>query len=1008
MKRLFFFVIFCVSIVYKTNAQEQQFTFSNLNEKDGLRNNIIFCFLKDSHGILWIGTQNGLNRFDGSHFYTFKKNRDSISLPNNSIESLCEDKDGNIWGGTDNGVFCFTPSKSIFTTYYAPKDCYDNIISNILCDKQGNIYAATSLALMKFNKQSKTFQLVIKFTNNTDSVANYIIGKNKLLRDDTNDGFWITSRRGLMYYDNKQGKMINYLNSPHSTLFTSRRTSALARSPKGYFWFCDNDAKELIAFDPTTKKILQNISFKDLAPYANGSTILEDSQNRLWFSNWSYDLLTIDLANHNKMERIDSKEGNSNTIAANFFWAGLEDENGTIWLGTTNGISMCNPGKYVYKACHLPDKIPALKSTAIYLTEEDPTDKSWWIATEDLSIIHYYPGSGKYETFTLKNALANNNNLLPQNINQLRFLDGKVFVTTANGTWQLNGAAKKFIPCNLLPKEYSEFIITDFIAADSVVYFTNGQLIIAINNKTKKTVLLQQDIPHSKLNKKLDVYHLIWKQQQPLYLISFTDYITAVDVKNNINIIKIVKDAKAEGGGYFHAVDIDKDGNVWITNKGVGLYRYNATTGQTKYWTELDGLVDNHLHAIKADNNGCIWSLYFNRGCYFNPKENSFIHFTIPYSENNLNYFNNLTLRSDGVIMGNVNNDVFEFHSNNVNIKPIIKEPAFSVINISGKDYFLTNEKELFLNPDENSLRFKFGFLTDATLYPYEFEYILEGSDKKWVHSSISNEANYNNLAPGKYTFRLIAKGRNNAWQSAEKIITITIKTPFYKTYWFVLLVLLGITSAIIYVYRMRLLQKEKLFVLESKAQLLEKEKTMVMYESLKQQLNPHFLFNSLTSLSGLIETDQALAGQFLEQMSGIYRYILKNGNSETVTLKNEIDFVNLYISLQQTRFKKGLQVNINIPADYFHYKIAPVSLQNLIENAIKHNVMDAESPLVIDIFIEHDYVVVKNNLHKKNMVETSNKKGLAQFETLYKYLCEKPIIIEETNQYFIIKIPLI
>jgi len=198
------------------------------------------------------------------------------------------------------------------------------------------------------------------------------------------------------------------------------------------------------------------------------------------------------------------------------------------------------------------------------------------------------------------------------------------------------------------------------------------------------------------------------------------------------------------------------------------------------------------------------------------------------------------------------------------------------------------------------------------------------------------------------------------------------------------------------------------MFQLESKAQLLEKEKAMVMYESLKQQLNPHFLFNSLTSLSGLIETDQQVAGEFLEQMSSIYRYILKNSSNETVSLKDEIDFVQLYITLQKTRFGEGLKVHMDIPEDYLHFKIAPVSLQNLIENAIKHNIIDVGAPLVIDVFTENEYVVVRNNLQRKGVVETSNKTGLLQFASLYKYLSGHPVIIEEDGEYFWVKIPMI
>ena len=180
------------------------------------------------------------------------------------------------------------------------------------------------------------------------------------------------------------------------------------------------------------------------------------------------------------------------------------------------------------------------------------------------------------------------------------------------------------------------------------------------------------------------------------------------------------------------------------------------------------------------------------------------------------------------------------------------------------------------------------------------------------------------------------------------------------------------------------------------------------MYESLKQQLNPHFLFNSLTSLSGLIETDQKMAGNFLAQMSKIYRYILKNRDSELVTLSEEINFVQSYIDLQKTRFKNGLQVKITGSSEYDQKKIAPVTLQNLIENAIKHNIIDQDTPLIIEIFTDNGYLLVRNNLQKKHMVETSNQQGLLNLRTLYQYLTDKPVIIKEDNSHFLIGVPLI
>jgi hypothetical protein len=342
-----------------------------------------------------------------------------------------------------------------------------------------------------------------------------------------------------------------------------------------------------------------------------------------------------------------------------------------------------------------------------------------------------------------------------------------------------------------------------------------------------------------------------------------------------------------------------------------------------------------------------------------------------------------------------------------LNLKPVIHKPLVSMIKISGKEKLITDETKLNLEPDENSLEFSFGSLISNEIFPYSFEYRLDGFDEKWITASNSATALYNNLNSGNYVFRVKAVAKDRSWQTPEKTIALTIRTPFYKARWFWLLIGGLLASSLLFFYRFRLNKQKQILTLETKAQQLEKEKTMVMYESLKQQLNPHFLFNSLTSLSGLIETDQEEAGNFLEQMSGIYRYILKNGDNETVFLKDELDFVKLYINLQQTRFKYGLQVNINVPDEYIHYKIAPVTLQNLIENAIKHNIIDVTSPLVIDIFIEGDYLVVKNNLQMKNVVETSNKKGLAQFASLYHYLSELPVVIEESDKYFEIKIPL-
>ena len=126
------------------------------------------------------------------------------------------------------------------------------------------------------------------------------------------------------------------------------------------------------------------------------------------------------------------------------------------------------------------------------------------------------------------------------------------------------------------------------------------------------------------------------------------------------------------------------------------------------------------------------------------------------------------------------------------------------------------------------------------------------------------------------------------------------------------------------------------------------------------------------------------------------------------VSLRQELDFVAHYVSLQKSRFEDGLQINIDVETDYLLYRIVPVTLQNLFENAIKHNSIEEDKPLIINVLVDEDYLYVKNNLQRKKFVDSSNKQGLESLKNLYKYLSKKPLEIMETDSEFIVKIPLL
>jgi two-component sensor histidine kinase len=188
----------------------------------------------------------------------------------------------------------------------------------------------------------------------------------------------------------------------------------------------------------------------------------------------------------------------------------------------------------------------------------------------------------------------------------------------------------------------------------------------------------------------------------------------------------------------------------------------------------------------------------------------------------------------------------------------------------------------------------------------------------------------------------------------------------------------------------------------------LEREKAQVQFDNLKNQLNPHFLFNALSSLNSLIMENQRLASEFVQQLSRVYRYVLQYKDQSSVSLSTELNFIQHYISLLQTRFQQALTITVAVDKEAEEQRIVPVTLQILIENAIKHNIVSAELPLHIEIFTSGDYLVVSNNLQLRKQVESSNKLGLKNMQSLYKFLSDKPVQIEQTAIRFSVKVPLL
>jgi len=773
-------------------------------------------------------------------------------------------------------------------------------------------------------------------------------------------------------------------------------------------WLCDNTNFRLIKFDPVTNRtviISDDPLVKATKKQAAYNGLACDSSGNIWVSTSLTGLLRINASTGKLQYYFNDSLPAGNTY--NILNSAYVSRDGIVWVGGIYGVINFNPGSQLFAPVY---PLPEGKSNALARAMVEDKAGNLWFTTGN-GISRYNPVTQKYTTW--RNEPGKKDQIYFNSVRGITEDDkGRIWIATGRG----------------------------------INSYTPG-------DKELKFYSVKDSIPNAFYGcANADRKGRVWfgtKDYDGLYY-----YTTATQKFSSIKDHPLLKQFRGVG---IRIVYQDSKDRLWLGCNGFGVIMADEAKRKIRHWFNNDStrntIIGNNITDIKEDKDGIIWVSSFNGVTGIDPEHEKYIwmddktffntNYTAPLVVDSLNrlwigtgnglYVTDERRRAEGFfdetdgligssfsehsgymlrsgeIMMPTSKGFVKFNPYQYKSQPLQYGFYISWIDIFNKRKYIppTEDQSIHLKAHENYFTIGLDAINYVNSAQNWYAYKLDGLESDW-HFTQDPKAVYTHVPGGNYIFRYKATSNLNDWNVTEKTFFINIDTPFYKAKWFWIMIGLVIACLIYSLYRYRIRKQNQVHDLETKAQMLEKEKTLVLYESLKQQLNPHFLFNSLTSLSGLIETDQQLAGSFLKQMSKIYRYILKNRDSEVVTLKEEADFVQVYIDLQKTRFKNGLQVNVNIDEENYHRKIPPVTLQNLVENAIKHNIIDKDSPLVIDIFTQQDYLVVKNNLQKKQVVETSNKQGLANLVSLYRYLSDRPMVIEENEKEFMIKIPLI
>ncbi|MCB0705855.1 MAG: histidine kinase [Saprospiraceae bacterium] len=443
-----------------------------------------------------------------------------------------------------------------------------------------------------------------------------------------------------------------------------------------------------------------------------------------------------------------------------------------------------------------------------------------------------------------------------------------------------------------------------------------------------------------------------------------------------------------------YSITEDKEGGIWFSTPNEGIFHLG--NNGFDLLNRKAGLRDLAITGLTADRNGNILIMHASGIDLLNPID----HHIIYYGEEIgiLNFDPNLNAFAQ-----NKAGDIWFANSKTlVRYTPMQEElvihPKSKITCVSVSLELVDFEKTNVFSYTQNQFIISYSGLWYTDPRAVRFRYKMLGFDEDWIYTK-DHEVTYSSLPPGSYSF-MVMSTENEVFDNEPVVeYQFTILPPFWLRWWFILISIL--VSGILAYLWIRERDKRK-----QRINQLQKDRIQSQLNALKSQINPHFLFNSFNTLIAIIEDDQLAAVKYVETLADFYRSLLQYREQEVITLKEELKLVEDYLFLLKMRYGENLQMDFEI--DYPKVFLAPLTLQMLVENAVKHNVISSQRPLKIRIFGEGKFIVVQNNLQPKFRQEKSTGFGLNTLKTQYLKLSGKPLLIETDANMFTVKVPIL
>lgn len=953
-------VVLLVSCAMFSMAQEN--FFKNFTKKDGLSNNKIKCITQDSKGFLWIGTNYGLNKFDGNKFENFTTDRNNPNcITNNNIQDIVIDKQGNLWIATEtDGIDMYDELHKKFIHYKHNKNNTNSLAENevlsLFCDSKGNIWIGyVNKGWSRYNPATKQFQ---HFWANYSFINSW--GRNAsnsitAFAEDNTGNIWIASGYGL-HCQKPDNTITTIIDTPKHKQHEFKNLYLCAYNLSDSVIMLGTWAGGLKAYNTYTKKFttyLQQTNPLQLGNKNIFKKIARKNNTELWLATFDKGLADFNFATK-QFKFYTHDATNLHSVLPNECRTVFTDKDQNLWAGFDHGFSQMNPLYQNIKIyANPPSTTKEIPSSSISVLYHHTKNNTLYFGME--------AGKGLYQQDYITKKIE----LLPKtgltfNFNHNNYLSAIYYWTDEDLLINIDG---KYYLYNILAKKFSQFsiklqekLITP-TGYPSQLY--NNQIWLLNFDKTYYKIKLGntnvQQVGGLLANKTFPL------DKGSIILASYSDSLIWVynrtenelellNTYTNKHILNYYDTSAGKIYGAAKKIIQDKQGCYWVTTFNDGLYKLwkekNNDKFKFKHYTGKDGLPDMFLDEITCDNNGLIWLASRNGMIYFNPVNISFKLINdnngLPekcYNIHSINIANTGELYAGGLeYFFAINTNAYHTPQK----KPAVFLSNFLILNKpwANDTLNINYQNEINLNYKQNFFSCEVSVIDFEDSKNKKLLHKLEGLDKDWQEADTRRFISYSNLKPGHYTLLVKAQNVN----AVAFTLSINITPPFWQTWWFYFLVALAIIATVVGLYRFRisLIKKE-----EAIKTLFNKRMAEVEMKALKAQMNPHFIFNSLNSINKyILKNDSEKASTYLTKFAKLIRLILDNSEQNTVTLESELKLITLYIEIEMLRFNNMFTYAIDVANDINidSIQIPPMLIQPYIENAIWHGLLHKDT----------------------------------------------------------------